>query len=167
MPLDCKRVLVFDEPAIVNVISHFLEDWGYETIGLQKIDFIENAIAQNNAKLIILPKEMRIKGPSLSDPPDVFSLEPKDLAERVAQLKDTVINFEFGLNIYERLREKNISLPVILTTTDDLSEDDRHYYPTDMGKLNAVFVPKPFGTGEELRKAVVTCLGEGFSPLHS
>lgn len=157
-----RKILVFDEPSVVSVVSAFLEEWGYVPVGITKADFIEDAISRHGISLLILAKEMRRKGPSLADLSGQAEITtPAGFLDQLAQLKNTAIDFEFGLNLYGRLRERGVLLPVILTTTDDLNEDDLRYYESGEGRLRAVVVEKPFGTGEALKHAVETCLAGG------
>lgn len=144
-----KKILIYDEQPIVERLKQLVESWGFEGIGISSVECIEDAINQNHADVLILAKEMKIKGPSLFDSLDKNFLKKMD---------DIEIDHEFGLNLYGRLREHDIGIPVIFITTDDLEEVDLRYYPGLNGGIRAAMIEKPFGDGHELKMAIEKCL---------
>jgi len=144
-----KKVLVIDEPPIVDNILARLDSWGQEGIGLSKVARLEEAILQHDIGVIILAKEMKIKGGSLFE-----ALLDRDPLQKMEEIE---IDHEFGINLYERIRNIG-TLPVIYTTTEDLNDDTLRCYRSLNGQIRAIFIEKPFGAGEALKAAVEACL---------
>lgn len=142
-----KTILMLDEQYIIDNLRPLIEAWGYKLIGLSNPTCIEDAILQNEIDLIILAMQMRVSGPSLEGNFD------GNLVERILKLKDTSVNFYFGLDIQTRLRLNGIKLPIIFVSTEDMVKPkwDR----TKDGRLYSAIFPKPYGIfSEEFKQTI-------------
>jgi len=132
-----KRILMLDEPCVIEGLRETLERWGYDLVGISKDDFIEEVISRNKIDLLILPGEMRITGPSLEGH---FGGK---LHERMLALKDTVIDWEYGAKLDSRLREKGVKIPILYLSTEDM--EGPVFCRDGDGKLRSAIFPKPGG----------------------
>ncbi len=80
-----------------------------------------------------------------------------NLTDAYLKLRDTEIDFEFGVNLFTRLRLNGIQLPIIFMTTQDLVEPEWHV--DKQGKVFHATIPKFYaGFEESLRFAISECL---------
>lgn len=152
--MERKKILVLDEPHIVNMVRGITEGLGCSVVSVSKADFIEEVIQRNQITVLVLAKEMRIRGPSLME---LLKEQKLGLTDAYLKLRDTEIDFEFGINLLTRLRLNGIKLPIIFMTTQDLKEPERHV--NKKGKIYHATIPKFYaGFEESLRLAISECL---------
>ena len=152
--IERKTILVLDEPHIIKMVRRIAEGLGCSMVGVSKADFIEEVIQRNQIAVLVLAKEMRIKGPSLTE---LLKEQKLGLTDAYLKLRDTEIDFEFGINLLTRLRLNGIKLPIIFMTTQDLKEPEWHV--NKQGKIYHASIPKFYGGFEEsMRFAISECL---------
>ncbi|GEM_PF-4716885 len=57
--IDRGKILVLDEPHIIEMVRAIAESCGCDVIGLSKADFIEEVIQRHHVKVLVLANEMR------------------------------------------------------------------------------------------------------------
>jgi len=144
-----KKILIVEIPQTCHGLSQILGRWGYAPFesAATSSDEVLELISEKGFDLLIIAKDLTIKGPSRSD----------DWQE------DDNINvaFSFGMETLSRLRVRS-KLPVIVLAHD--SKEDR-WMRNDEGVLDWVIltrIEKYEGSFfDRLKKAVEEFLGQG------
>lgn len=148
-----KKILIVDVPGICKTFASFVHRWGYEVIVTYHtdIDAILEMTSREKIDLLIVAKELTLKGPSLSE-----DWKNGDEME---------VDNDFGIGVLSQLRLRNSNLPVILLTTDSL-EENKWIRDSD-GKLDWVMTEKvsrnvdnPY---DDLKNATEEFLGRGLA----
>ena len=148
-----KQILIIDVPDMFDTLASHIYRWGYEPIGTsnQIGDSILEMISRERIDLLIVAKELTLKGPSRSN-----DWQKGD---------DINVDFEFGLEVLSRLRLQSNNLPVILLTTDTLRENK---WMRNNGNLDWVMMMKCADYGNDvysnLKRGIEEFLGEGLVP---
>lgn len=116
-----------DVPESCYWLSNFLKRWGYEPIEshLISIDSVLELIAHGKFDLLVIAKDLTIRGPSRSD----------DWKEG----DEIRIAFSFGMETLSRLRVKS-KLPVVVVTNDPKRKD--LWTRNDQGRLDWVILTR-------------------------
>lgn len=148
-----KKILIADVPGISKAFASYVHRWGYEPIVAYNSDinaFLE-IISRGKIDLLIVAKELTLKGPSLSDD-----------WKKGDEMK---VDSDFGFQVLNQLRVKKNNLPVILLTTEMLTQskwvrgDDRNLNWVEMMKVSH----DVHNIYDDLKKAIAEFLGTGLS----
>lgn len=147
-----KKVLIPEAPEMCETLAAFIDRWGYEPAVTSNADSIEEAVMLGQIDLIVLAREMTLKGPSSS--------------RGWRKGDDIEVDFKFGHKIVERLQKQGIDLPIILLTTDDLERNQ--WVRDEKGDLCSVLIEKRPGDAlwNDLKRAIEDFLGEGLTAPH-
>lgn len=144
-----KRILIVEIPQTCSDLYQLLTRWGYEPVELHHTnsDSVLDMIAGKEFDLLIIAKDLTIKGPSRSD----------DWRES----ENINVAYSFGMETLSRLRVRN-QLPVIVLAHDRTGDS---WMRTDDGRLDWVILTRierdEGNFFDRLKKAVEEFLGEG------
>lgn len=151
-----KRLLFIEEDYLVADLRPILESFAYEVIGISNENFIEEAIRRHEVDAIVISKEMRIGGESLALSMRTQSNLP--LAKHLLKLKDTKIDFNWGIQLARRIKNAGIKLPMLCLTTDEIPRME-WYYQLE-GVLFHAVIPK----NESFHLNLITALKKILGP---
>ena len=149
-----KKILIVDVLDISKAFASYAHRWGYEPIVAYNsdTDAIVEMILREKIDLLIVAKELTLKGPSLSD-----DWKKGDGME---------VDSDFGFQVLNQLRLRNSDLPVVLLTTEMLTQskwvrdDDRNLNWAEMMKVSNKDIDNGY---DDLRKAIEEFLGRGLA----